>query len=362
MRTLLEPTFSVVIPSRNMSAILRHTLPRVLNQTVRPSEIIVVDSDSNDGTSFMLQEDFPSVRVIRESTPGVGRARNTGMRNAQSEYIAFMDADDFWLPSHIEILQKIARRFPDVGLISTSGGRRRVRLEELVEETGAGQRALTFGRIWGVRGRIRTVDLLVHKRGGRSRYSVHSSTAAVKAEFIHRNQVFFPDLNYNEDLIFWNKIALLSRVAISRSRTVVIAQHNTSATAALAHQFSVHYPIRCDAYTRRPVYEHLVAERDNVSEHTRRSVDVHLDGILTGSWRSTLFLGLQPCARRARLKLRYPWRPQAILFSVAAFIPMRLGRFVARLLQKIHPPTRFGVPISPFLEWVDRPEGSPKNL
>ena len=94
--------FSVVIPLYNKEHYIEATIRSVLNQTCRDFEVLVVDDGSRDN-SLALARKYESdrVRVIAQENQGVSEARNTGIRNAQGEFICFLDADDEWRPDYL---------------------------------------------------------------------------------------------------------------------------------------------------------------------------------------------------------------------------------------------------------------------
>ena len=94
--------FSVVIPIYNRKSLIRRALESVLNQTVAPREIIVVNDGSTDGVNEMLRTAYPEVTVLNQNRRGVSAARNVGIHAAQFEWIAFLDSDDEWLPTKLE--------------------------------------------------------------------------------------------------------------------------------------------------------------------------------------------------------------------------------------------------------------------
>lgn len=104
MREIDMSTVSVVIPAYNSAATIADAVSSVRAQTVKPLEIIVVDDASRDGTAACLDElHAPDLRVIRRSVNGGGSAaRNLGMEAARGDWIAFLDADDLWLPDKLE--------------------------------------------------------------------------------------------------------------------------------------------------------------------------------------------------------------------------------------------------------------------
>ena len=94
-------TVSVVIPTFNREERLPAAIRSVLNQSLPPSEIIVIDDGSTDATADCIKS-FPEVRYIHQENQGVSQARNHGIRTAEHEWIAFLDSDDEWLPHKLE--------------------------------------------------------------------------------------------------------------------------------------------------------------------------------------------------------------------------------------------------------------------
>lgn len=104
------PTIAVVIPNYNAERYLAATLRSVLAQVGDFSlEVLVVDDGSSDGSVEMLRRDFPTVRVLEQANAGVAAARNAGIAAATAPWIAFVDADDIWMPgklqSQLQLLQ-----------------------------------------------------------------------------------------------------------------------------------------------------------------------------------------------------------------------------------------------------------------
>lgn len=97
------PKISVVIPLYNKGAFIRRALNSVFTQTFEDYEVIVVDDGStDDGPNIVASFDAIRLRVIRQENSGPGATRNRGINNALGEYIAFLDADDEWLPDYLE--------------------------------------------------------------------------------------------------------------------------------------------------------------------------------------------------------------------------------------------------------------------
>lgn len=95
------PRVSVVIPCFNTERFVAATLRAVLAQTGAALEVIVVDDGSTDGSAALVEREFPQVRLLRRANAGVAAARNAGLQAATSEWVAFCDADDIWLPGKL---------------------------------------------------------------------------------------------------------------------------------------------------------------------------------------------------------------------------------------------------------------------
>jgi glycosyltransferase involved in cell wall biosynthesis len=98
---------SVIIPSFNRAQTLTRAIDSVINQKSAVDEIIVVDDGSTDDTAIQITENYPDIKLIRQSNQGVSAARNAGIKQASFEWIAFLDSDDTWMPDKISIIRQM---------------------------------------------------------------------------------------------------------------------------------------------------------------------------------------------------------------------------------------------------------------
>ncbi len=115
------PLVSVVIASWNTAVHLPQALASAVGQTWPNLEVIVVDDGSTDATREAIAPFLPRVRYERRSHQGLAAARNEGIRLAQGDYIALLDADDVWRPEKIATQVEIAGRHPETGLVVCNG-------------------------------------------------------------------------------------------------------------------------------------------------------------------------------------------------------------------------------------------------
>src|SRR3984957_2684445 len=95
-------TVSVIIPYYRASQTIARAVESALGQTVRPYEILVVDDGSPDDARIATKEFGSSVTLFHKPNGGAASARNLGIEQAQGEWIAFLDAEDYWEPGKLE--------------------------------------------------------------------------------------------------------------------------------------------------------------------------------------------------------------------------------------------------------------------
>lgn len=99
-----EGLISVVMPCYNAEPYLREAVDCVLNQTYPNVELIVVEDGSTDGSAEILESYGDQIKVFHQDNEGPYPARNLGLAHAAGEYVAFLDADDWWQPDALEKL------------------------------------------------------------------------------------------------------------------------------------------------------------------------------------------------------------------------------------------------------------------
>lgn len=195
-------TFSVVIPLYNKASYIYSAVESVLLQSYQASEVIVMDDGSTDGGGDGLEELDNRIKVVRQPNAGKGAARNRGIALAQEDWVALLDADDFWDLDHLHELARIAGSHPEAYLIATQ-----------FEEIKYGSKPK---RRHPAPGLIRQIDFFAES--SRRLGCVHSSSAAVKKAVLSEVGGFGTTLT-GEDTEFWARVALRFPIAISEAQT-----------------------------------------------------------------------------------------------------------------------------------------------
>jgi len=106
------PEVSVIIPTYNSARYVAEAVDSVLRQSFDDFEVIVIDDGSTDDTQSVMSRYGSPVRYIRQKNGGVSRARNRGIEESRSRYVAFLDADDTWFPNKLEKQMAAIRNQP----------------------------------------------------------------------------------------------------------------------------------------------------------------------------------------------------------------------------------------------------------
>ena len=113
-------TVSVVIPAYNAASLLDRCLESVIRQTVPAQEIWVVNDGSTDETATVLtawQARDSRIHAIHQTNQGLATARNVGIAAATSDWIAFLDHDDMWMPDKLERMLDVRKRDPEAAVL-----------------------------------------------------------------------------------------------------------------------------------------------------------------------------------------------------------------------------------------------------
>ena len=113
--------FSIIIPLYNKAPYIRKALETVCEQTYHDYELIMINDGSTDNSAIVAEEylrttDGIDYKIITQPNAGVAAARNNGVAQASGEYIAFLDADDWWESTYLERMAQLIKDYPEAGL------------------------------------------------------------------------------------------------------------------------------------------------------------------------------------------------------------------------------------------------------
>ena len=203
---------SVIIPAYNAAWCVARAIDSALEQDYEAKEIIVVNDGSTDDTGRVLAGYGDRIRVVDKPNGGLSSARNAGIEAAEGEFVAFLDADDWWLPGKLTAQAGLMRDDPDVGFCSVA---------TQVEDPDGSMINLWSCPVW--QGDF--VGFLFHNNA-----AVAGSGSAVMArrELFERAGLFDESLNSLEDIDMWMRLAAISRYACIGETLAVILKRPDS--------------------------------------------------------------------------------------------------------------------------------------
>ncbi len=186
-------TVSVIIPTYNRARLVVEAIESALAQTRVPDEILVIDDGSTDNTQAALERFGAPVHVLRQANRGRSAARNTGIREATSDAVIFLDSDDLLLPGAIEEFVSVLEGRPEVDVVYANA--------KLIDAEGR-QIAIYADRMPGARP---SGNIL----GELARRCCLTICSMVRRSAL-RNIRFEEGMEFGEDYDFWRQVAAKS--------------------------------------------------------------------------------------------------------------------------------------------------------
>ena len=196
--------FSIIIPLYNKAPYIAKALRSVAEQTYKEFELIVIDDGSTDesieklrDTSYELREKnldfYTKVKIIEQQNQGVSVTRNNGVKLAKYDYIAFLDADDWWEPTFLEEMKALVDEFPDAGIYSSSYFK--VKNGNLIKANIGVEKDFLKGEINYLQVYAKTMYM-----------PITSITVVLKKEVFEKTGGFNSMLKFGEDFDLWLRI------------------------------------------------------------------------------------------------------------------------------------------------------------
>jgi GT2 family glycosyltransferase len=208
----------VIIPAYNAAWCIRRAIDSVLAQDYRDFELIVVDDGSQDDTAALLAGYGDALRVVSKSNGGLSSARNAGIAAARGAFVAFLDADDWWLPAKLARQLALMDARPDLMFCSTASA----------VQTPAGE------RLAGWRCGATDDSALASIFATNAHVAGSGSAVLAKRAAFARAGGFDESLRSLEDIDMWMRLAALGGFACIDETLVIIEKSANSMSGNLA--------------------------------------------------------------------------------------------------------------------------------
>lgn len=224
---------SVVIPVYNKSKTIVRCLESVIYQSSSPAEIIIINDGSSDDSYSVIQEWIRkiktqiSINLISNENKGVSYSRNLGIKKSKSNYIALLDADDYWEKDFLINMKKVITQFPNIALATC---------KHRIEDAEIG--TFTPEQIFG----FETIGVTENYLRLAQKYPiVNSSKIVLNRKYFDQTDGFPDGIKVSEDLFLWIKLSQLAPFGYCDKTLVTIYQESDNSRNSRIGE--VPYPI-----------------------------------------------------------------------------------------------------------------------
>jgi glycosyltransferase involved in cell wall biosynthesis len=297
---MTTPKVSVIIPTYNAMRYLPETMETALAQTMADFEVIVVNDGSTDSViEWVAQITDPRVRIISQVNQGLSGARNTGVKNAKGEYVAFLDADDLWKPTKLEKQVACMESNPQVGLVYTWTAM----ADQNGKPTGRVIASEAEGDVWQ-----QLIEFNMVCCG---------STPLIRRSCFEQIGSFAADVSPSDDWDMWLRIATQYKFGVVKEPLILYRQHPGNSSKNLQRMLE----------TSRILIERTFATAPTELLHLRNrsygSICLYLGwrAIETLDTEQAMHFRQQACAHRPQLSLS----PRCVRLGLAILLARRFG-------------------------------------
>lgn len=251
------PTVDVIIPAFNASRFIKETIQSVLDQTYLPKKIIVVDDGSTDDTISIIRSfDSDLIQLITTDNGGVSRARNIGIRASSADYVAFLDADDVWLPEKLALQLEALEQSPEAKVVYCGTSLIDDMSRDMPDSIGV---PYISGDVFE--------DIVFFER------PVFGSASSVMVERanLNKTELFDESMRFSEDVDLWARLSLLVQFAYAKDPCVKIRVHQHSATRLPSWEKDMSVILQHFYYVNKFACTYDLPE-SNLSIHRRRVI------------------------------------------------------------------------------------------
>lgn len=299
---------SVVIPLYNKEKQIAYTLQSVFEQTFQDFEIVVVDDGSTDNSVEKVEKfDDSRIRLIHQTNAGVSAARNRGIEEARGELIAFLDADDEWMPEYLATQYGLYQKYPECSVYACNYEFR----DSEGKVTSTIIRKLPFEGEDGILSNYFEVASCSHP-------PLWTSAVVIKKSAIQAIGGFPIGIKSGEDLLTWARLAVSGTIAYSRKSLAMFIRDE-----GLFNK---------DQQLRVPEKEDIVGqELKKLYNINRHIIGLNKYVALWHKMRTRIFIDKKDrkkAIKECLISMKYNMNVKILVFLVLIFLPLSFSRKV----------------------------------
>lgn len=196
--------FSIVISVFNKEKYIAETLQSVLDQTFYDFEIIILNDGSTDKSEAeILKFNDPRIKYFSQKNQGASAARNAAIKKAKNDYIALLDADDYWYPFYLEEQRNSIKAFPNEHVFATATQRK--------------INGKVFDSVYSIAQGIESPIKLNYFKGSSLTSLLHSSSTVIHKKVFEKVGMYNPAIKSGEDTDLYVRIGLEYDIVFSRN-------------------------------------------------------------------------------------------------------------------------------------------------
>ena len=230
---------SIVIPLYNKEKSVSRAIESVLRQNYVNFELIIVNDGSTDNSLDVVEKiSDKRIKIISKNNGGVSSARNVGIENSNTDWICFLDADDYWKPNHLEIIKELQSKYQESKIYSTL----------VCENSEKGIEFIQNSLPENFEGYINNYFSMAPKGT-----IFHSSSVCVSKKALIEVGCFDTNLKHGEDLDVWFKLMMNNRAVVKKIGTAIYDLLGENRAMHLKCKYEKHLLSKMDDYRSNSV-------------------------------------------------------------------------------------------------------------
>lgn len=226
--------FSIVVPLYNKERSVVRAIESVLKQNYGNFQLIIVNDGSSDDSLQVVSEiKDQRIKIIDKNNGGVSSARNTGIEAADFQSICFLDADDYWMPNHLEVILELINKYPEASIYSTL----------ISENSNKGINYVENSLPDSFEGYIDDYFSIAFNGT-----IFHSSSVCINRQALLNVGGFDTNLKHGEDLDMWFRLMINKKGVVKKTTTVVYDLFGENRAMLSRCNFENHLLSKIDTY------------------------------------------------------------------------------------------------------------------